>query len=331
MGKKTIKTAVEPENTVFDKEEQNLRPAVLTDYIGQTKIKEAVGIAINSSKKRNAAMPHTLLYGPPGLGKTTLAEIIANEIGGKMLYLTGATIERPKDIVPTLMQLDTNSVLFIDEIHRMDRTAEEVLYSAMEDNFVSVAIGQGEQTKQIKLTLPPFTLIGATTKAGMLSKPLRDRFGLSCRMEYYSLNELAEISKRTAKIYGLTLSDECAQIVAKCARGTPRIVNRHVVRIRDYAIVKDVDVTEQTVYAALKSFGISKNGLDDTDIKLLKILMEADSPVGIKTLGEILGEDNETLIEVYEPFLLKSGYIEKTPRGRVITNKGKIVLESEDL
>ena len=305
---------------MFDKEEQNLRPAVLADYIGQTKIKEAVGIAINSAKKRNAAMPHTLLYGPPGLGKTTLAEIIANEIGGKMLYLTGATIERPKDIVPTLMQLDTNSVLFIDEIHRMDRTAEEVLYSAMEDNFVSVAIGQGEQTKQIKLTLPPFTLIGATTKAGSLTTPLRDRFGIVHRLELYDEKDLIKIINRSAKILCVEIDEEASTEIARRSRGTPRIANRLLKRVRDYAMVLgNGKIDLKIAKTALNKLEIDELGLDEIDRKILEtmILKYQGKPIGIEALATTVGEDIDTLEDVYEPYLIQIGFISRTQRGRV--------------
>lgn len=319
--KKEIKTSIEAQ--IKEEKEETLRPQMLSDYIGQEKIKERVILSIRSAQKRNEPLDHILLFGPPGLGKTTLAHILANEMGQKMKYVAGPALEKPGDIVSILTQLEDKDLLFIDEIHRMDRTAEEVLYSAMEDYFVNINIGKDGQSKQIKMSLPKFTLVGATTKPGMLSNPLRDRFGLVCRMEYYSERELIQIAERTGNLMNVKLDKDGIQIVAHCSRGTPRITNRTMARIRDYAVANDLpSITSKDVENALQIYGICPNGLNETDMHILSILADKNAPVGLETLAALSGEDVGTLENVYEPYLLKEGYMEKTPRGRIITEKG---------
>lgn len=324
--KKTIKTNINEITNTKEKEE-TLRPQKLEDYIGQEKIKNRVSLSVSSSKKRNEPLDHILLFGPPGLGKTTLAYILANEMQQNIKFVAGPSLEKPGDIVAILNQLAEKDLLFIDEIHRMSKSAEEVLYSAMEDYFITINMGKDSQSKQIKLNLPKFTLIGATTKAGMLSPPLRDRFGLVCRMEYYTEAELALIGTRTSKLMNICLSKEALDIVAKCSRGTPRIINRTMARIRDYAIANNILTLDvEGIKKALETYGIKLNGLNETDMNILTILADKNGPIGLETLAALSGEDSGTIESVYEPYLLMQGYIEKTPKGRKITEKGKIIL-----
>lgn len=328
--KKQIKTTTD--NTLKQEiSEIPLRPQRLEDYIGQTAIKERVRISVDSAKKRQKPLDHILFFGPPGLGKTTLAYIIATEMEQNIRYVMGPSLEKPGDVVSVLSQLEEKDLLFIDEIHRMNRAAEEVLYSAMEDYFVNITIGREGQNKQIKINLPQFTLIGATTKPGMLSNPLRDRFGMMCRMEYYTNDELKIITERTCKIMNLTMDDASLSIVAKSSRGTPRIANRTIARIRDYAVSRNISaIDEKITKEGLSIYGISENGLNEADFSILKVLDENNRALGLETIAALTGEDSGTIENVNEPYLLMSGYIEKTPRGRMITEKGKSIIFNAD-
>lgn len=327
--KKEIKTSITQEKQ--ENQDNSLRPQKLDEYIGQSSIKQRVAISIDSAKKRNESLDHILFFGPPGLGKTTLAYIIAKEMSQNIKYIAGPSLEKPGDIVAILSQLEDKDLLFIDEIHRMNRAAEEVLYSAMEDYFINISIGREGQNKQIKMTLPKFTLIGATTKPGMLSNPLRDRFGMICRMEYYTELELETIAHRTCSLMKINIQNEGINVIAKCSRGTPRITNRTLARVRDYAVSNDIMVlNKENVIKALSIYGINENGLNEADMNVLKALSIADKPIGLETLAAITGEDSGTIENVHEPYLLMCGYIEKTPRGRIITEKGKeIVSENQ--
>lgn len=325
MGKK-IQTEIKEKKP--DTEATNtskLRPERMEDYIGQKQAKETIRIAANSAKARGVPLGHILLYGPPGLGKTTLAYLCAKEMDAPLVCTVGPNLEKPGDIVNVLNSLRENSILFIDEIHRMNRQAEECLYSAMEDGFISITIGQGEQSKVIRLTLPPFTLIGATTRAGMVSAPLRDRFLIQCKMEYYSTDELAAIEEKSCEKLAIELTPEQMERIAKVSRGTPRIANRYLTLVRDYAFSETGGIVDDTVVdEALRLAGVNKNGLTDMDIKLLNVLSEADKPVGLSTLSHILGEDTQTVEEVYEPYLIMKQFIVKTARGREITPLGNM-------
>lgn len=316
---------------VSEKKQENpqnvskLRPECMNDYIGQKQAKETIRIAANSAKTRGVPLGHILLYGPPGLGKTTLAYLCAKEMDTSIVCTVGPNLEKPCDIVSILNGLQKDSILFIDEIHRMNRQAEECLYSAMEDGFISITVGQAEQAKTIRLTLPPFTLIGATTRAGMVSAPLRDRFLIQCKMEYYTPEELAAIEENSCKKLGITLSADQLESIAAVSRGTPRIANRYLTLVRDYAFSENGGIVDDTtVEAALRLAGVNKNGLTDMDVKLLDVLSEADKPVGLSTLAHVLGEDAQTVEEVYEPYLIMKQYIVKTARGREITALGNM-------
>lgn len=302
----------------------NLRPDGFKSYIGQKKVKEQVLTAVKSALIRETQPEHILLYGPPGLGKTTMAHIVANATCSDMTEITGAMLQKPGDIAATLMSLKDRSILFIDEIHRMDRKAEEVLYQAMEDRKISIIVGQGEQQKNITLNLPDFTLIGATTHVGMLSAPLRDRFGLVCKMEFYSPKELKEIVKLSAERLDIEIDDDDALVLAQASRGTPRVANMLAKAVRDYAIVNNDGIVNRTVVEnALVLAGVNKNGLSDMQERLLEELKGHDTPIGLTTLSHILGEDEGTVEDVYEPYLLQNRLIEKTARGREITEKGR--------
>lgn len=307
---------------------QNIRPESLKEFVGQEKTREKLEIFIESAKKRNDSLEHILFYGPPGLGKTTLANIIANEMKGDIKVITGPSIEKTGDLVAALTSLKENDILFIDEIHRLNKNIEEILYPAMEDFFIDITIKE-PKTKTIRIALPKFTLIGATTKAGSLSKPLRDRFGILCAMEYYTDNEIASIILRSSKIMNLNIDAESIIFISKMCRATPRIANRLLRRIRDYAIVKsDGEINLESARKCVELLEINENGLDKSDIQILKALKNSfnGKPVGLETLSHFIGEDSQTIEDMSEPYLLKQGLIARTPRGRIITDKGLEIL-----
>lgn len=309
-----------------DNEVENvLRPKSMEGYVGQDKVKDNLAVFIAAAKMRGDALDHVLLYGPAGLGKTTLAHIIATELGTQIKVTSGPAIERAGDLAAILTNLNENDVLFIDEIHRLNHNVEEILYPAMEDYTLDFIIGKGPSAKNVQLPLPKFTLIGATTKAGMLSSPLRDRFGVLCRLETYTIAELTEIVVRAAKMLGISIDTSAAEEIAKRSRGTPRIANRLLRRVRDYSIVKGHSTVEfSDAKGALKMLDIDELGLDATDINLLKSMVEKfnGGPCGLDTLSATIGEDANTIEDVYEPYLLQLGFIARTPRGRVLLQKG---------
>ena len=303
--------------------ENHLRPQLLEDYIGQAKAKEMLKIYIEAAKARGEALDHLLFYGPPGLGKTTLAGIIANEMNVNMKITSGPAIEKPGEMAAILNNLQEGDVLFVDEIHRLNRQGEEVLYPAMEDYAIDIMIGKGASARSIRLDLPKFTLVGATTRAGMLTAPLRDRFGVVTRMEYYTVEELKMIILRSAKVLEVGIDEKGAYAMARRSRGTPRLANRLLKRVRDFAQVKyDGYITEEVADYALDLLDVDKEGLDQTDrgILLAMIGKFGGGPVGLETLAASIGEDPGTIEDVYEPYLLKNGFIQRTPRGRVVTD-----------
>ena len=303
--------------------ENHLRPQLLEDYIGQAKAKEMLKIYIEAAKARGEALDHLLFYGPPGLGKTTLAGIIANEMNVNMKITSGPAIEKPGEMAAILNNLQEGDVLFVDEIHRLNRQVEEVLYPAMEDYAIDIMIGKGASARSIRLDLPKFTLVGATTRAGMLTAPLRDRFGVETRMEYYTVEELKMIILRSAKVLEVGIDENGAYAMARRSRGTPRLANRLLKRVRDFAQVKyNGYITEEVADYALDLLDVDKEGLDQTDrgILLAMIGKFGGGPVGLETLAASIGEDPGTIEDVYEPYLLKNGFIQRTPRGRVVTD-----------
>jgi Holliday junction DNA helicase RuvB len=302
--------------------EQSLRPRNLKQYIGQDKVKANLEIFIKAAKLRQEALDHVLLFGPPGLGKTTLAVIIANEMGVNIRTTSGPAIERPGDLAAILTALEPGDVLFIDEIHRLPRSIEEVLYPAMEDFCLDIVIGKGPSARSIRLDLPPFTLIGATTRAGAISAPLRDRFGVLSRLEYYREDQLTSIVKRTAELFETEISESAASEIARRSRGTPRIANRLLRRVRDFAQVKGNGNIDLSLAAeALERLQVDRLGLDHIDHKLLRGIIEKfrGGPVGLDTIAATIGEERETIEDVYEPYLLQIGFLQRTPRGRVVT------------
>lgn len=302
--------------------ESSLRPKYLEDYIGQEKVKNNLKIFIEAAKQRQEALDHVLLYGPPGLGKTTLASIVANEMKVNLKVTSGPAIEKPGELAAILNSLSEHDVLFIDEIHRLNRQVEEVLYPAMEDFAIDVMIGKGAGARSIRLELPHFTLIGATTRAGMLTAPLRDRFGVVNRLEFYGIEELTEILERSAYVLGICLDNGGAEEIAKRSRGTPRLANRLLKRVRDFAEVEyQGEITYEVARNALNRLEVDTLGLDETDRNLLKtMIVKFDGkPVGLDTLAAAIGEDAGTIEDVYEPYLIKNGFMNRTPRGRVVT------------
>lgn len=321
MEERMISSEIHEEDTSI---ELSLRPSTLAQYIGQHKAKENLAIFIEAARIRNEPLDHVLLYGPPGLGKTTMASIIANEMGVQFRTTSGPAIERAGDLAAILSSLETGDVLFIDEIHRLPRAVEEILYPAMEDFCLDIVIGTGSTARSVRLELPPFTLVGATTRAGLLTAPLRDRFGVLSRLEFYETKDLCDIVERTASIFEVTIEKQSALEIARRSRGTPRIANRLLKRVRDISQVRgESEISLAITKEALKMLQVDQSGLDHIDHKLLIAIIDSfqGGPVGISTLAATVGEESQTIEDVYEPFLLQMGFIQRTPRGRLATPK----------
>ena len=314
---------VKPEEDELD---QSLRPRRLGEFVGQERVKEQLGIALEAARNRGEALDHVLLVGPPGLGKTSLAFIVREELGVGIRTVAGPALERKGDIAAILTGLESRDVLFVDEIHRLNRAVEEILYPALEDFRLDIVVGQGPAARTLTLDLPPFTLVGATTRTGLLTTPLRDRFGMTFRLEYYEVPELGRIVRRSARILGVELADDAADEIARRARGTPRIANRILRRVRDVAEVRHQGaITSDVAREALELFEVDERGLERTDRELLRAITDRFSggPVGLSTLAVALGEEPDTIEDVYEPYLLQLGFLQRTPRGRIVTKLGR--------
>lgn len=325
---------IDPNTKKEDAFDRAIRPQVLTEYIGQSKVREQMEVFIQAAKKRKEPLDHTLIFGPPGLGKTTLANIIANEMGANLKATSGPVLERAGDLAALLTNLEANDVLFIDEIHRLNPAIEEILYPAMEDFQLDIMIGEGVGARSIKLDLPPFTLVAATTRAGLLTSPLRDRFGIIQRLEFYNVQDLTTIVQRSSKMMNAPIKKEGAMEVASRSRGTPRIANRLLRRVRDYADVKgDGVITTQMASLALDMLSVDKQGLDNLDRRYLSMLKERflNRPAGVEAIAAAMAEDKGTLEDVIEPYLIQQGYIQRTPKGRILLDKAQqILMESGD-